>query len=124
MSLETPPRPRMISVPAFHDARGSLSPLEAGILPFNLARLFFIRDVPPGARRGGHHAACDQFLFATAGACVVAVAGGAGARENFILEAWKAGLFVPKGMWLELSGFRDNAVIAVACSERYEAPAH
>jgi hypothetical protein len=119
MSSDAPRQPRMISVPAFHDTRGSLLPLEAGILPFNLARMFFIWDVPVGAKRGGHQTACHQFLFATAGACVVAVESGEAGQTQFILESWKDGLYVPEGTWLELGGFRDNAVIAVACSEPY-----
>jgi hypothetical protein len=110
----------MISAPVFHDARGSLLPLEAGILPFKLARIFFIRDVPAGAKRGGHQTTCHQFLFAAAGACGVAVDSGGGGQMHFTLEAWKDGLYVPEGTWLELDGFRDNAVIAVACSERYK----
>jgi dTDP-4-dehydrorhamnose 3,5-epimerase-like enzyme len=120
MNSEAPHEARMISAPVFHDTRGSLVPLEAGILPFKPARVFFIKDVPPGARRGGHETVCHQFLFATAGACAVIVDSGQGGRRHFTLEAWKEGLYVPRGKWVELEAFRDNAVIAVACSEHYK----
>jgi hypothetical protein len=109
----------MISVPVFRDKRGSLLPLEAGILPFALARMFFLQDVPSGAKRGGHQTGCHQFLFAIAGACIVDVDGSEGSQMRVTLEARKDGLYVPRGTWIELGGFRDNAVIAVACSERY-----
>jgi hypothetical protein len=118
MSAKVSRLPGMMPIPEFRDSRGSLLPLERGILPFDLARVFFVKDIPAGAKRGGHRTPCDQFLLAVSGSCNVAFDDGKG-TQRIVLKAGTMGLYLPRGTYVELDRFRDNAVVLVACSERF-----
>lgn len=67
--LEQRPEPRMIEVPSFADARGTLAVLEwAGCLPFLPERFYFIWGAPQWARRAGHaHWEESEAIFALSG---------------------------------------------------------
>ena len=46
---------RIISLPKITDDRGNLTFLQnAGIIPFDIKRVFWMYDVPGGETRGGH----------------------------------------------------------------------
>lgn len=84
-------------------ATGWLSVVEAGdpvALPFAVARVYWIYDVPAGAMRGQHaHHRTDQVLVAMTGTITVETELPDGSRAAFELTTPGQGLFVPAHAW-------------------------
>ena len=111
---------RCLQVPKNVDERGSLSVMEGGVdIPFKVARVFWITDVPAGQRRGGHaHWSCHEAVFAVAGGVSIAIETAEG-REEVTLRASNEGVLIPAGAWCELYDFEPNTVLVVLASEHY-----
>ena len=109
-----------LQVPKNVDERGTLSVLEGDVdIPFKVARVFWITDVPAGQRRGGHaHWTCHEAVFAVAGAVSITIETAEG-REDVTLRASNDGVLIPAGAWCELYDFEPNTVLVVMASERY-----
>ena len=60
-------------MPRIADPRGNLTVAEAhSHLPFGVARVYWVYDVPAGECRGGHaHKACREFIVAVSGSFTV-----------------------------------------------------
>ena len=60
---------QMIDLPQIHDPRGDLTFVEGGNhIPFNIARVYYLYNVPVDAERGGHaHRELEQIVFALSG---------------------------------------------------------
>jgi len=111
---------RRLQVPKNVDERGALSVLEGDEdIPFKVARVFWITDVPAGQRRGGHaHWTCHEAVFAVAGAVSITIETAEG-REDVTLRASNEGVLIPAGAWCELYDFEPNTVLVVMASEPY-----
>lgn len=111
---------RLIVLPRFQDGRGSLSFVEPGpLLPFEIRRVYYLYDVPPGQTRGAHgHRALQQMIVAVAGAVDVELDDGR-QRRTFRLESPDVGLYVCPMIWRNLTGFVSGTVCMVLASERY-----
>jgi hypothetical protein len=119
-------RIREIPVPQFSDRRGALFALERlRPLPFTPVRTFIITDVPAGEHRAQHALLCDEFLWMLSGGCRALVrteAGGAGADERrFQLQSRGPGLYLPEGVWLDLSNFLPGSMLVCLAAEEYSA---
>ena len=117
---------RHIDVPQFSDQRGDLFALEhSRPVPFTPVRTFVITKVPEGKHRAQHVVSCDQFLWMVAGACQAVVRERAeplSANErSFQLTARGPGLFLPEGVWLDLSNFSSDSVLLCLASAGYDA---
>lgn len=115
------PAPHGVELPAFPDERGRLTVAEAGAnVPFEIKRVYWITDVPPGARRGGHaHRRATELLVAVAGSFVVRCTHPQHGGE-FELGAGGPALLVPPLVWREAVGFTAGAVCLVLASEPYD----
>lgn len=96
--------PHLITFGGRGDAvTGLLSVVEAGdpvALPFAVARVYWIYDVPAGATRGQHaHHRTDQVLVAMTGTITVETELPDGSRAAFELNTPGQGLFVPAHAW-------------------------
>ena len=60
---------KIIELPRITDPRGNLTFIEGGDhVPFDIARVYYLYDVPGGAERGGHgHKALHQLIVAMSG---------------------------------------------------------
>src|SRR2546423_14234168 len=60
---------RIIDLPKIAEPRGNLTFIEsARHVPFPIARVYYLYDVPGGAERGGHaHRVLEQFVVAMSG---------------------------------------------------------
>jgi uncharacterized RmlC-like cupin family protein len=92
----------MISFPRISDRRGNLSVIEeTGHFLFGIKRLFFLYDVPSGARRGGHaHKELKQVIIALSGSFDVILDDGF-TQKTVQLNRPHCGLFIPPGVWSE-----------------------
>ena len=112
---------RLVALPAFQDARGTLSFGQSGDhLPFEPKRYFLITDVPRGQLRGEHaHREQHQFMVAVRGACRVVLDDGSG-REDIQLDHHTVGLHVPPMVWGSLYDFTPDALLLVLTSGAYD----
>ena len=60
---------REIQLPQIQDPRGDLTFVEGGNhIPFDIARVYYLYNVPVDAERGGHaHRELEQIVFALSG---------------------------------------------------------
>lgn len=112
--------PRLIEIPSFTDARGTLSVIEwAGLLPFVPERFYSIRGAPPWAKRAGHaHWEESEAIFALCGGFAVLTDNGR-TRTEQRLDRPGLVLLIPPGVWHELYDFGSGAVCAVLSSHRH-----
>jgi dTDP-4-dehydrorhamnose 3,5-epimerase-like enzyme len=115
----------LIELPRFADPRGSLGFFEGERhVPFSIARIFYVYDVPEGAARGGHaHHALHQFLVCLAGAMTVTVDDGR-ATKRVRLDRPNVGLHIPPMIWASESEFGIGTVYFVAASAAYDAASY
>jgi len=112
---------RRIDFPRISSGRGSITPLEAGkTVPFDIARIFYIYDVPGGANRGGHaHRNVEQLIVSCMSSFDVTVDDGTNKRTITLNRAYN-GLYIPKQIWAELVNFSSGAVCLVLASDLYD----
>ena len=112
---------RIIELPRVTDPRGNLTFIEGEEhVPFDIARTFYLYDVPGGEARGGHaHRELEQFVIAASGSFDVLVDDGKN-QERFFLSRAYYGLYVPRMVWKELDNFSSGSVCLVLASHRYD----
>lgn len=114
-------KPRLVNVPRIVDSLGSIGVVEGPeLLPFDIKRFYFIRDVPAGASRGSHaHKTLRQLLVAVSGSMVVELDDGC-ETARFVLSGPDVGLLVPPGYWRTIREFAPGSVLAVLASSEYQ----
>lgn len=112
---------RLIELPRVHDPRGNLTFIEGGRhVPFSIARVYYLYDVPGGESRGGHaHRELEQLIIAMSGSFDVVVDDGV-SKRTFTLNRSYMGLYVPRLIWRELVNFSSGAVCTVLASLPYD----
>lgn len=112
---------KMIDLPKILDHRGNLTFLEAGRhVPFEMKRVYYLYDVPGGAKRGGHaHKQLKQFIIAVMGSFDVVLDDGH-EKKRFHLNRSYYGLYIPKMIWRELDNFSSGSVCLSLVSEYYD----
>lgn len=116
-----PMQPGLTEIPILTDYLGSIGVVEGkSLLPFDVRRFYFIRDVPDGATRGSHaHRNLKQVIIAVAGSVVVDLDDGTTTR-SFKLGGPGVALQVPPGYWRTLREFAQGSIVAVLASSEYE----
>lgn len=113
--------PQIIQLPKISDPRGNLSVIEElKDIPFKIERTYWIYDVPGGVSRGGHaYKENQEFIVALSGSFDVVLDNGIG-KKSFSLNRSYNGLYVPKGMWREMTNFSTNSLALVLSSTKYD----
>jgi dTDP-4-dehydrorhamnose 3,5-epimerase-like enzyme len=103
------------------DVRGNLTVIEGTAhIPFEIARAFYIYDVPSGSARGGHaHRELRQFFLALSGSFSLRLEDGV-RKETFVLNRPHIGVLVEPGVWREMDNFSGGTVCMVFASRRYD----
>jgi len=112
---------RIVELPKISDPRGNLTFIEGGRhVPFDIARAYYLYDVPGGSARGGHaHKALHQLIIAISGSFDVLLDDG-GQKRIFHLNRSHQGLYVCPMIWRELDNFSSGSVCMVLASNRYD----
>lgn len=112
---------RFIDLPKIADSRGALSFVEGvNHLPFDIARVFYMYELPAGSKRGAHaHYAASVAIFMLAGGCDVLLDDGR-RRETLPLDRPHRGLLIGPRIWHELENFAPGSVCLVLASHRYD----
>jgi hypothetical protein len=111
---------RIIDLSRINRPEGSLTVVEANRdVPFRIARVYYLYDVPSGASRGGHaHKHVEQLIVSATGSFAVVVDDGS-ARQTIRLDRAYRGLYVPRLIWRELQDFSTGAVCLVLASDPF-----
>ena len=112
---------KIIELPKFLDARGNLSFAEQNNhIPFEIKRTYWIYDVPGGEARGGHAFRRNQeFIVALSGSFDVFIDDGYN-KITYTLNRSYYGLYVPAGLWREMTNFSTNSLALEFGSEHYD----
>lgn len=110
-----------IELPEIPDRQGNLAVAEGeDHVPFPIARVFFVYDVPEWAARGGHaHRALEQAVFCLAGRMELTVDDGR-RRRGVVLEDPRRGLYLPPMVWHDIGGFAPGTVYMALASAEFE----
>lgn len=113
--------PRLFEVPKVNDRRGNLSFLEnKKEIPFDIARVYWIYDVPGGQRRGSHaYKTQQEVIIALSGSFDVILHDGKKRKTYHLNRSYKA-LYVPEMTWRVLDNFSTNSICLVLSSGVYE----
>jgi len=120
METLTTEKYKTIDLPRISDPRGNLSFFENGKqLPFDIQRVHWIYDVPGGERRGGvAYEETEEFVVAMSGSFDVVLDYGNG-KHIVPLNRSHKGVYIPKGVWRELTNYSSNSVALIAASTHY-----
>jgi len=112
---------QLIELPRVPDHRGCLTFLEAGRhIPFAIARVYYIYDVPESANRAGHaHHRLRELVIAAAGGFTVHLDNGF-VTESMRLDRPDRGLLLPPLVWRTLDRFSPGALCLVLGSDPYD----
>lgn len=112
---------RMIELPQVRDPRGDLTFVEGGNhIPFNIARVYYLYNVPVDAERGGHaHRDLEQVVFALSGSFRMKIDDGQTKSEYWLRDPRK-GLYISQLVWREMDSFSQGAVCMVLASHAYD----
>ncbi len=114
-------QPKIIELPKILDKRGNLSFFEyPNQLPFEIARTYWIYDVPGGEIRGSHAFKEQQeFIVALSGSFDVILNDGK-KEAKFSLNRSYNGLYIPKMYWRKLENFSTNSLALIVSDRLYD----
>ncbi|HMU46614.1 MAG TPA: FdtA/QdtA family cupin domain-containing protein [Chitinophagaceae bacterium] len=111
---------KIVQLPKILDERGNLSFFEnSNQVPFDIARVYWIYDVPGGEIRGGHaYKTLKEFIVALSGSFDVVLNDGKNERKYSLNRSYM-GLYVPQMIWRHMENFSTNSLALVAASHNY-----
>lgn len=112
---------RIVELPRITDPRGNLTFLEGSRhIPFDIARVFYLYDLPTGESRGAHaHRQLQQFLICLAGSFDVMLDDGRAKSRVHLNRPWK-GLLIPPMIWAAEEMFDPGSVCLVLASALFD----
>lgn len=112
---------KLVELPVIHNPQGNLTFIEAERhVPFQIARVYYLYDVPEGAVRGGHaHRELEQLIIPIGGSFDVVLDDGS-ERKRVVLDQPRLGLYLPRLIWRELESFSAGAFCLVLASAPYD----
>jgi len=112
---------KILELKKLGDRRGTLSFVETGMpLPFEIARTYWVYDVPGGEKRGAHAFRRNkEFIVALSGSFDVTLSDGT-QETKFSLNRSYYGLYVPEGLWKVMDNFSTNSLALILSSEEYD----
>jgi WxcM-like, C-terminal len=115
------PSAQLLRLPVVPDDRGKLSFIEGGRhVPFDIARVYYLYDVPAAAVRGGHaHKNLKQLIIALSGSFDVRLDTGR-FRRVVQLNRPNIGLLISSMVWREIDNFSSGGICLVLASMPYE----
>ncbi len=108
---------KIIDIPKINNTKGNIGVIENDTIPFDIKRVYYLFDVPSGAKRGGHaHKKLKQVLIAISGSFDVVLKNGK-SKEIITLNRPDKGLLIENNIWRELENFSSGSVCLVLASE-------
>lgn len=110
----------LIELARISSPSGSLTPVYGGAtLPFQIARVYYLYDIPGGETRGGHaHRELHQLIVAASGSFDVLLDDGVNRRTVHLNRPYY-GLYLTNMIWRELLNFSSGGICLVLASDVY-----
>lgn len=104
-----------------HNRAGNITIIEsAENIPFNIARIYYLYDIPAGEVRGGHaHQQLSQLVIAASGSFNILLDDSQN-KKVVTLKRPDYGLMIVPGIWRELFDFSSGAICLVLASHTYD----
>ena len=114
-------QPTIIQLPKICDPRGNLSFIQNGSqIPFDIARCYWIYDVPGGKMREPHaFRSQEQLIVSMSGCFDVVITEQDGSTKRFRLDRSDYGLYIPPMTWRCIDNFSTNSVAMILSSTIY-----
>jgi hypothetical protein len=115
---ETPPKKwEIVNFPIVRDERGNLTFIEGSKhVPFDIARVYYLYDVPSGSERAGHaHRQLRQVIIAASGSFSICLDDGYN-QETITLNRSHIGVLMGPLVWRVINNFSSGAVCLVLAS--------
>ena len=111
---------KLIDLPKILDERGNLSFFEnEKQIPFAIARVYWIYDVPGGQSRGGHaYKTLQEVIVALSGSFEVILNDGK-EEKKYTLNRSYFGLYVPKMIWRQMENFSTNSLAIIIADQPF-----
>jgi dTDP-4-dehydrorhamnose 3,5-epimerase-like enzyme len=111
---------KIIELPKIVDDRGNLSFFENNFkIPFEIARTYWIYDVPGGEIRGGHAFKEQQeFIVALSGSFDIVLNDGMHEQILHLNRSYK-GVYIPKMVWRSLENFSTNSLALIVSDLKF-----
>lgn len=111
---------KLIDIPKIYDYRGNIAVVEKQAIPFKPNRVYYLYDIPSGAKRGGHaHKEQLEFIIPLSGSFDVIVYDGKN-EKRVTMNKPDQGLFVETMIWRELENFSSGAICLVLASDVFD----
>src|SRR5262245_27278326 len=112
----------LLELPRIPEPRGSLTFIEGNRhVPFAIARVYYLYDLPSSATRAGHaHHQLTQLIIAAAGSFDAHLDNGF-EKATIHLDGPNRGLLLRPMVWLTIDMFSDGALGLVLASSPYDA---
>ena len=120
-SGKPPGSARLIRLPVISDPRGDLTFVEGeNHVPFSIARVYYLYNVPVDSERGGHaHRALQQVVFALSGSFRLRIDTGSEITDYWLRDP-RQGVLIDRLIWREMDSFSQGAVCMVLASHPYD----
>ena len=112
---------QLIDLPVVSDPRGDLTFVEGNNhVPFNIARVYYLYNVPVDSERGGHaHKVLQQVVFALSGSFRLKIDDGFEKSEVWLRNP-RQGVLINRLIWREMDSFSQGTVCMVLASHPYD----
>ncbi|MHB1566947.1 MAG: sugar 3,4-ketoisomerase [Acidiferrobacter sp.] len=116
---------RRLNVQPLGDTRGGLAVYEGSKdIPFAIRRIFFLYDLPDEGSRGYHaHKQQEEVVICVRGGCTMLLDDGV-CQERVFLSSVHEALYVPSMVWVALTEFAPNTILAAVASGYYDEADH
>ncbi len=111
-----------VDIPVHPDTDGNLFVAEGNSksVPFDIKRVFWIRDMSKNAVRGQHATKRTKIILVPVfGSCEVIINDGK-SETVYRLNSPKKGLFIDKMLWRTITNFSDNCIVEALCDCKFE----
>jgi uncharacterized RmlC-like cupin family protein len=111
---------KIIPLEKNHRDKGNITVIEKqDEIPFDIARVYYLYDIPGGEERGGHaHKELSQLIIAVSGSFDVILTDGKSTKIVTLNRPYQ-GLSVVPGIWRELVNFSSGSCCLVLASHQY-----
>ena len=112
---------KLIEIKKVVEKDGTLLVMEENSpIPFQIKRIFLVKDVADGAFRGDHATKKTRLiLFPINGSCTVMVDDGTD-REEFLMDNPSQGLLIEPMIWRSMRKFTPDCVMMAVCDRPFE----
>lgn len=112
----------LVDIRCVEEADGRLIAAESGAqVPFDIKRVFCVKDVAPGQERGTHATKKTKLvLVPLAGACDVEVDTGI-RKETFHMDSPAKGLYIDEMIWRTMKNFTPDCIMMALADRVFDA---